>query len=105
MEFFPLFIEVDAIDVAASRNLALPETAHEHIVFPIGKFAASVERQTGNGNCRNPENNRRFHVFLPRLLRDARSQIESAEADHGPSVIPTRLQDVDFIAAVWSGLA
>src|SRR4029079_2458857 len=40
VKFFPLVVEIDSVDVAASWNLALTEAADEHVVFPVRKFVA-----------------------------------------------------------------
>src|SRR5262249_7294341 len=104
MEFLPLLIEIDPVDMPALWNLALPQAAYEHVVLPGGNLVSSIEGQSGGRDGRYPEHYRWFHIVLIRLLSDARTQIKPAKTHDRPAIILARLEDIDFIAAVWAGL-
>src|SRR4030095_1371772 len=104
-DLFPLVVEFDAIDLPCSRTLALTQSTHEHVSLPSGKPVARVERHARERNRRYPHDNRLFHPFLPRLLRDTRTGIAASVADDGPAVVLARLDDVDLVAAIRSLLA
>src|SRR6185436_6976045 len=105
VKLLPFFVKVDTLEVAGARNLALPHAADENVVLPVGKFVAGVKCHAGNGDGGYPEYQRRCHALTPRILRHARSKIEPAEAYNGPTVVLTRLQNVNLIAAVGSVFA
>src|SRR6266571_1990459 len=91
--------------MAGSRDFALSHAAHKNVVFPVGELVAGVEGHAGSSDRRHPEEERLLHRLLPRLLRHTRPEIEPAKADDGPTIILTRLQDIDLVAAIGPVLA
>ena len=105
MEFLPFLVEVDPIDMTASRHFALSQSADEDIILPIRELVSCVERQSGWGDRRDPEDDRRLHFLLVRFFGHARAKVETAKADNRPSVILSWQKNVDFIATIRAGLA
>src|SRR5215471_6388023 len=105
MKLFPLVVEVDAFQMAGARNFSGAHAADEDIVLPVGKLIAGVKGHAGNRDCGNPEDQRRFHSFLPGDLTDARAKVEPSETHHWPSVILAGLENIDLIATIGAVFA
>src|SRR5439155_14539546 len=100
VQLLPFIVEINPLEMSGAGNFAFPHSADKDIVFPVGKFVASVEGHAGNGNRRDPEYERRLHSLLPWFLRHTRPEIEASKTDDGPSIVLAGLQDVDLVAAV-----
>src|SRR5262245_33515756 len=104
-DFFPLVVELDALQLTGSRRLTLPQSADEQAALPSSEAIAGVERHARERNRRNPHDVRLLHALAHRLIRHARSRIAAPLTDHRPSVVLAGLNDVDLVAAVWPLLA
>ena len=100
VEFFPLVVEIDALQVAGTRDFAFAHAADEQIVFPAGIAVAGIEVQAGDGYGGHPVDHGRLHTFFIRIDGHARAGVDSPVADDGPAVVLAGSEYVDFVAAV-----
>src|SRR5579871_738075 len=100
VEFFPLIVEIDTLQVTRPRDFAFTHPADEQIVFPVGIAVAGIEVQAGDGYGGNPVYDGGLHTFFIRIERDARAGIDASVADDGPAVVLAGGEDVHFVPAV-----
>src|SRR5690349_20538713 len=100
LEFFPLVVKIDALQVTGTRDFAFAHAADEQIVFPVGIAVAGIEVQAGDGYGGHPVDDGRLHTFLIRIEADPRAGVDASVADDGPAVVLARGEDVHFVPAV-----
>jgi hypothetical protein len=72
VEFFPLVVEIDALQVTGTRDFAFTHAADEQIVFPVGIAVVGIEVQAGDGYGGHPVDDGRLHTLFIRIEGDAR---------------------------------
>src|SRR5262249_170348 len=81
-------------------NLSGAHAADKDITLPFGKAVTGIKRHTRDGNRRHPEHYRRLEFIVCGSLGLPWSLIGSSEADDGPAVVTSGLDDVDLVASI-----
>src|SRR5262252_3792895 len=63
-----LLVEEDAIEMTRARDLALAQSADEHVAFPLRELVARVEREARDRDRRRPVDDRRLVAVVVRRL-------------------------------------
>src|SRR5262245_25053644 len=101
-KLFELVVHDDALESAGARNLAAPCAAYGQIALPRRNAVARVEGETCRRDGWNPQHERLLDAGAERRLRNARSFVGAPEAPLGPTVVASRLNQVDLVTAVGS---
>src|SRR5262245_58840069 len=86
--------------MSGAGNLPGAHAADKDFALPLGKAVTRIKRHTRDGNRRHPEHYRRLELFVCGSLRLPRPLIGSSEADDGPAVVTSGLDDVDLVASI-----
>src|SRR5262249_24829260 len=99
-QFFHFFIEENPFQMSRSWNFPCSEGTHEYITLPLGKLVTRIKSHAGDGNRGSPVHQRRFKPFARELRGLPWALIGPAETKQRPTVVHSRLENVDLIAAI-----
>jgi hypothetical protein len=88
-----------------TRQSLADHPAYEEIAAPLRKAIASVDHHARDADGRHPHSHRLLHSLPMRAAVDGETgRVVHAESNHRPSVVPARLNEIEFVASLGSVL-